>query len=55
VHISLIDIVISIALKSVTFHWFWFRECIRAISAKCGYPRFSFRYLCWTATFVSVN
>jgi len=25
-HISLIDIVISIALKSVKFHWFWFRE-----------------------------
>jgi len=26
VHISLIDIVISIALKSVKFHWFRFRE-----------------------------
>jgi len=25
-HISLIDIVISIALKSVKYHWFWFRE-----------------------------
>jgi len=26
VHISLIDIVMSIALKSVKYHWFWFRE-----------------------------
>jgi len=26
VHISLIDIVISIVLKSVKFHWFRFRE-----------------------------
>jgi len=26
VHIPLIDIVISIALKSVKFHWFRFRE-----------------------------
>jgi len=25
-HISLIDIIISIALKSVKFHWFRFRE-----------------------------
>jgi len=28
VHISLIDIVISIALKSVKFHWFRFRKYI---------------------------
>jgi len=26
VHISLIDILINIALKSVKFHWFRFRE-----------------------------
>jgi len=33
-HISLIDIVISIALKSVKFHWFRFREYFDG--AKCN-------------------
>jgi len=28
VHISLIDIITSIALKSVKFHWFRFREIL---------------------------
>jgi len=36
VHISLIDIVISIALKSVKFHWFRFREYATEKSSDLG-------------------